>query len=129
MTNNAATSVPYPIALGRGFCGRCPRCGKGKLFGRFLKVVHDCAACGEPYYHHRADDMPAYVVILLLGHILVPLAVWVEMAYQPAYWVHIALWLPLGTALGVGLLQPVKGTIVALQWRMGLHGFHRAEVK
>jgi uncharacterized protein (DUF983 family) len=112
-------------ALWRGFLGRCPNCGIGKMFRKFLKVADDCPHCGEALHHHRADDLPAYILILVLGHILVPLVVTVELLYQPSYWFYLAVVLPLTLALAIGLLQPIKGTIVALQWKMGMHGFHR----
>ncbi|MBS0519986.1 MAG: DUF983 domain-containing protein [Proteobacteria bacterium] len=112
----------------RGFLGRCPACGTGRLFRAFTKVADHCPACGEAFHHHRADDFPAYVVIVVVGHIVVPLAMIVEIAYQPSYWLHAAIWLPLVLALGIGLLQPVKGLIVALQWQMGMHGFAEAKL-
>lgn len=113
-------------ALLRGFRGRCPNCGKGRLFRAYLKVVDRCAVCGEDYHHHRADDAPAYFVILIVGHIVVPLVLVVERAFAPSYWVHFALWFPLIIVLALGLLQPVKGTIVAWQWANFMHGFDRA---
>jgi len=111
------------LALKRGFLGRCPNCGEGKLFRAFVKVVDQCDQCGEVYRHHRADDFPAYLVIVLVGHIVVPLVMWVEIAYSPSYWVHAAIWGPLILGLALGLLQPIKGAIVALQWQTGMHGF------
>ncbi len=111
--------------MARGFMSRCPQCGTGKMFRNFLKVADACPHCGEDLHHHRADDMPAYILILVLGHILVPLIVTVELLYQPPYWIYAALWLPTTIVLAIGLLQPIKGTIVALQWRMGMHGFHK----
>jgi uncharacterized protein (DUF983 family) len=111
------------LALKRGFLGRCPHCGEGRLFRAFVKVVDQCDACGEVYRHHRADDFPAYLVIVLVGHIVVPLVLWVEIAYSPAYWLHAAIWGPLVLAMALGLLQPIKGAIVALQWQTGMHGF------
>jgi len=111
----------------RGLLGRCPCCGKGRMFGAFLKVNDRCDVCGEELYHHRADDFPAYVVILIVGHMLVPAVLSVETHYAPPYWVHLLLWLPPTLILTLGLLQPVKGAIVALQWRMGMHGFEEAK--
>src|SRR5690348_14855479 len=116
------------LALKRGFVGRCPNCGEGRLFRAFVKVADHCEKCGEPFFHHRADDFPAYLVIVLVGHIVVPLAMYVEIAFSPSYWLHAALWLPLVAGLGIGLLQPVKGLIVALQWQMGMHGFAAAKL-
>ncbi len=74
-------------------------------------------------HHHRADDAPAYFVILILGHTVVPLALALEIARTPPYWVHFALWLPLTLGLALGLLQPVKGSIVGWQWANRMHGF------
>ncbi len=117
------TSSTFANWFLRGLGGRCPACGEGRLFRTFLKVADRCSACGEDFSHHRADDFPAYLVIVLVGHIVVPLAMYVEIAWTPAYWVHAILWLPLVVGLGLGLLQPVKGAIVAMQWHMGMHGF------
>jgi uncharacterized protein (DUF983 family) len=119
----AASRLSSASDLVRGFFGRCPCCGEGRLFGRFLKVSDSCAACGEELHHHRADDFPAYLVIVLVGHLIVPAALHVEMAYAPSYWIHLALWLPLTLGLCLGLLQPIKGAVVAAQWRLGMHGF------
>lgn len=108
-----------------GLRGRCPACGKGRLFGKFLKVADDCPDCGEHLHHHRADDMPAYIVITIVGHIVVPLAFAVETAFRPDYAIHFLLWLPLIVLLSLALLQPVKGAIVAMQWALRMHGFDR----
>jgi len=112
----------------RGLYGRCPCCGKGRMFGAFLKVKDHCEVCGEELHHHRADDFPAYVVILIVGHLLVPAVLSVETNFAPPYWVHLVLWLPPTLILTLGLLQPVKGAIVALQWHMGMHGFEEAKL-
>ena len=109
--------------LMRGLRGRCPCCGKGRLFRAYLKVSDRCSDCGEDLSHHRADDFPAYCVIFIVGHVMVPMILAVETTFAPPYWVHLALWLPATLGLSLGLLQPVKGFIVALQWRMGMHGF------
>jgi len=112
-----------PTALLRGATCRCPNCGEGPLFRKFLKVNDTCNVCGEELYHHRADDMPAYIVMSIVGHIVIGLLLWVETNFAPSIWVHIALWFPLTVALSLALLQPVKGTIVAMQWYLGMHGF------
>jgi uncharacterized protein (DUF983 family) len=106
-----------------GARGRCPSCGEGSLFRKFLKVANHCPACGEHLHHHRADDMPAYIVITVVGHIVVPLAFAVETAYRPDYVWHFLLWVPLTLGLSLALLQPVKGAIVGLQWALRMHGF------
>jgi uncharacterized protein (DUF983 family) len=110
-------------AMRRGFFGRCPNCGQGKLFRAFLKVIDTCPVCGEDFTHHRADDAPAYFNIVIVGHIVVPLALAVETTFAPAYWIHVALWLPLTLGLSFSLMQPIKGAIVAWQWAHRMHGF------
>jgi uncharacterized protein (DUF983 family) len=113
-------------ALWRGWRGRCPNCGEGSMFRAFLKVADHCPACHEPLHHQQADDAPAYFVILIVGHIVVSLLVAVEIAFAPPVWVHLSLWIPLTLALSLALLQPIKGTIVALQWAYRMHGFNAA---
>jgi uncharacterized protein (DUF983 family) len=129
-TSGTDALPPRPLwpALRRGFLGRCPNCSRGKMFRAFLKVAERCPVCGEALHHHRADDAPAYFVILIVGHLVVPLALVTEVAFAPPYWVHAVLWLPLTVGLAIGLLQPVKGAIVAWQWANYMHGFDpRAE--
>jgi uncharacterized protein (DUF983 family) len=110
-------------ALLRGLQCRCPNCGRGRLFRAFLKVADDCPACGEVLHHQRADDAPAYFVIVIVGHLVVPLALSVETAFTPPFWLHFAIWLPLTLTLSLGLLQPIKGAVVAWQWAYRMHGF------
>jgi uncharacterized protein (DUF983 family) len=120
-----AALPPRPIwrSLRRGMYSRCPACGLGRLFRAFLKVADRCPACDEALHHHQADDAPAYFVILIVGHVIVPLALIVEIAYSPPYWLHAALWLPLTAGLAIGLLTPIKGAIVGWQWANYMHGF------
>ncbi len=115
--------------LWRGAKCRCPNCGEGKLFKAFLKVTDRCDVCGEEYYHHRADDLPAYLVILFTGHLFVMLALDFEIRYAPPFWVHIVIWFPSLIIASLLLLQPVKGMVVALQWHMGMHGFRDAKLR
>jgi len=113
--------------LWNGLRGKCPACRKGHIFRAFLKVADRCDACGEELHHQRADDFPAYLVIVIVGHLVVPLILHVEMVYEPAYWVHAVLWLPLTLALSLLLIQPIKGMVIAMQWRIGMHGFEAAK--
>jgi uncharacterized protein (DUF983 family) len=110
-------------AMWRGFRGRCPSCGEGNLFRAYLKTSDACAVCGQDLHHHRADDFPAYLVIVIVGHIIVPLVLAVEQNFAPSYLVHLAVWLPLTLGMSLALLQPVKGAIVGLQWAFRMHGF------
>jgi uncharacterized protein (DUF983 family) len=111
------------LAMKRGFRGRCPRCGEGKLFCAFLKVANTCSACGLDFTPHRADDLPAYLVIVIVGHLVVPLSLIIETAYSPPVALQLAIYLPLTLILSLVLLQPVKGTVVGLQWALRMHGF------
>jgi uncharacterized protein (DUF983 family) len=110
-------------ALKRGFRGRCPRCGEGKLFRAFLKTADHCTACGQDFTPHRADDLPAYLVIVIVGHIVVPLALMIETNYSPPVALQLAIYLPLTLIASLALLQPVKGAVVAVQWALRMHGF------
>ena len=110
-------------AMKRGFRGRCPRCGEGKLFRAFLKVDNSCPACGLDYTPHRADDLPAYLVIVVVGHIVVPVVLFIETNYSPAVWLQLAIYLPLTFVSSLLLLQPIKGAVVGFQWALRMHGF------
>ena len=110
-------------ALKRGFRGRCPRCGEGKLFRAFLKVDNSCSVCSLDFTPHRADDLPAYLVIVIVGHLVVPTALIIETDYSPPVWLQLAIYLPLTLILSLALLQPVKGAVVGLQWALRMHGF------
>jgi uncharacterized protein (DUF983 family) len=114
---------PIRQAMVRGFLGRCPNCGKGRLFASFLKTVHECEHCGEAIHHHRADDLPAYLVIVIVGHIVVGAFLSVETMFDLPLGAHLAIWGPLTLALALALLRPVKGAVVGLQWALYLHGF------
>lgn len=116
-------------SLSRGLRCRCPACGEGRSFRAFLKVSDSCPACGEELHHHNADDLPAYVVVSLVGHFMLSAALWMEVGYSPEYWVFAATLLPIVTIMTLGLIQPVKGAIVALQWHMGLDGFSSAKTR
>ena len=67
---------------------RCPNCGTGRLFGRFLKVVDHCPECGEELFHQRADDFPPYLVIFAVGHVVVTAVLAVEIDYAPPIWLQ-----------------------------------------
>jgi uncharacterized protein (DUF983 family) len=110
-------------AFKRGFRGRCPRCGVGKLFRAFLKVDDHCTACGLDFSPHRADDLPAYLVIIIVGHVVVPVALMIETNYSPPVMLQLAIYLPVTLVASLLLLQPVKGAVVGVQWALRMHGF------
>ena len=110
-------------AVKRGFRCRCPRCGEGRMFRAFLKTADNCSVCGLDFTPHRADDLPAYLVIVIVGHIVVPLALSIETNFSPPVWMQLATYLPLTLILSLALLQPVKGAVVGFQWALRMHGF------
>jgi uncharacterized protein (DUF983 family) len=111
------------ISMKRGALGRCPACGQGRLFDRFLKVADHCTTCGTEFHHHRADDLPPYLVIFLVGHVIGYGILTAETRFETPMWVHLAIWPALTLVLAVALLQPVKGAVVGLQFALGMHGF------
>ena len=114
---------PVWPAMLNGMRAKCPRCGVGKLFAGFVTTVHACDHCGEEIHHHRADDMPAYIVVLILGHVIVGAVMGFMQMTDLSSWQILAIWVPITIALAVGMLRPVKGAIIGLQWALYMHGF------
>jgi uncharacterized protein (DUF983 family) len=110
-------------AIGRGFRCTCPQCGQGHLFASFLKVAPACDSCGEQLNGHRADDMPAYITITIVGHIIVGLNLFFERAAEWPMWWHMVLWPVLTIFMTLLIMQPVKGALVGYQWALRMHGF------
>jgi len=121
--NTDKPARPAKQAILRGLAMRCPACGKGRMFHKFLKVSDNCPECGEELHHHRADDAPPYFTIIIVGHIVVPLMLWLELEYLPPIWVHVALWPALTLLLSLWLLPRFKGGVVGWQWAARMHGF------
>ncbi|MBV8457881.1 MAG: DUF983 domain-containing protein [Acetobacteraceae bacterium] len=114
---SALAHIDFRTAIRRGWRGRCPRCGEGQLFGSFLKMRSRCPNCGQDLEPFRADDAPAYFTILVVGHIVVPLVLFLErFANQPPLWFHAALWLPISVLLALLLLPRIKGAVIAALW-------------
>ena len=110
---------PWPVpslatAMGRGLMGRCPACGKGRLFDGFLRVVAQCTNCGAPLGLARADDAPPYFTILIVGHIVIPAMLIMQKMSDPPTWLLSVIFVPLTIMLALGLLRPVKGATVGL---------------
>jgi len=114
---------PVMQAMKRGFAGRCPHCGEGRLFSSFVKPVDSCAVCGEDLHHQRADDFPAYLNIVIVGHVGVGGFTLAEAMTSLSGWVHLAIWIPIMVIMAVGLMQPLKGAVIGFQWANYMHGF------
>jgi len=100
----------------RGIACRCPRCGRGKLYAGFLTLAPRCNACGLDYAFIDAGDGPAIFVIMIAGAIVVACALIVEVKYQPPFWLHAVLWLPLIAATTLLPLRSMKSLLIALQF-------------
>lgn len=114
-------------AMRRGARRRCPACGEGPLFQGYLQIRHHCPACGEAMHHHRADDGPAYLTILLLAHLMSPALLVVYLIWQPSVPAMLVGFLSVTLALSLILLPIFKGGFVGLQWARRMHGFGRGE--
>lgn len=110
-------------AVRRGFVGACPHCGRGRVFAGFLAVADTCDQCGLELHRHRADDLPPYLVIFLVGHVVGYGILVSEFRFDVPLWLHLAVWPALTLVLSLALLRPVKGAVVGLQFALGLHGF------
>jgi uncharacterized protein (DUF983 family) len=100
----------------RGLAGRCPRCGKGRLFAGFLALAPRCEACGLDYSFVDSADGPAFFVMFFSGFVVAGAALAVEVLYAPPYWVHALLWTPLILLTTLAPLRPVKGLLIGLQY-------------
>ncbi|HQT78125.1 MAG TPA: DUF983 domain-containing protein [Rhodopila sp.] len=123
--NRSVTPTPWPqppltTAIGRGFMGRCPACGKAHLFNGFLKVVSACQNCAAPLGMAPADDAPPYFTILLTGHIIIPLLVLADRIEAPPLWLMSAIFIPLTLLVSIGLIRPIKGGTVGLMLTLNM---------
>jgi uncharacterized protein (DUF983 family) len=114
MTENPIDTLSGSIRAGLS-CA-CPRCGKGKLFQGFITLGSRCEVCGLDYGFADSGDGPAVFIMFLAGFIVVGAALITEVRYQPPFWVHAALWLPLILIVTLGPLRPMKGLMIALQY-------------
>jgi uncharacterized protein (DUF983 family) len=114
-------------AASAGLRGRCPRCGEGQLFSGFISVAPSCRACGLDFKFADAGDGPAVFVILIAGFFVVGLTLWTEIHYEPPIWVHLVIFLPLTLVVCLGLLRPMKGLAIGLQFRNKAEQGRRAE--
>lgn len=114
-----------PTAIVRGLQRRCPACGVGASFRNYLKVRECCDHCTEPLGHIRADDIPPYATIFLVGHLVVPLVLWTEQHHALPLWTQMIGWPLLTGCLTLLLLPFIKGGVVGLMWSLGLRGDER----
>ena len=113
---SAGGSFPRLSPFSTGLACRCPRCGRGKLFKGFLKVVETCPACGLDLSGADAADGPAVFIIFILGALVVPMALLTEAWFVPPLWVHMVIWGPVILLGAIALLRPFKAIMVAIQY-------------
>lgn len=111
--NYHAPQSPYAT----GLAGRCPRCGQGRLFNGFINLAPKCDVCGLDYKFADSGDGPAVFVTLFAGFLVLGAALWTELNYEPPFWVHMVIFLPLTIIVCLGMLRPLKGLLIALQYR------------
>lgn len=114
---------PIKPALLRGWRRRCPNCGSGPLLQGYLKVRDTCPNCEQELHHHRADDGPAYLTILIVGHLMVPLIMFVFETFRPEPLVLATIFTVVCVAMSLYLLPRLKGIVVSYQWAKRMHGF------
>ncbi|MDF1716364.1 MAG: DUF983 domain-containing protein [Antarcticimicrobium sp.] len=128
MTDQTLTAVPETdrpmwTSLFRGFRRKCPHCGEGAVLHSYLKVNDTCSVCNESFRNHRADDGPAYLTILIVGHLMAPLLLIVFEAFRPEPLVLFGIFAVGCLSLSLYLLPRLKGAVVAFQWARRMHGF------
>jgi len=99
-----------------GWRGLCPRCGIGKMFRSWLKIVDTCDHCGLDYRFAAPDDGPAFFSLCIIALPLTAIVVWIQVAFDPPFWVHLVTSLPLMIAGTLAPLRPIKGWLVASQF-------------
>lgn len=108
------SALPSPFKT--GLAGRCPRCGEGALFDGYLHVRPACTACGLDYSFADSADGPAVFIMLFAGFAILGGVLWLDITYEPPIWVHLVIWVPVSIILCLGLLRPMKGIAIALQY-------------
>lgn len=93
------------------------------MMNGYLSVRDTCPVCGTEMHHHRADDGPAYLTILIVGHIMAPALMWAFVTFRPDPMILASVFTVACTALSLYLLPRLKGLIVAFQWAKRMHGF------
>ncbi|SFI56805.1 DUF983 domain-containing protein [Jannaschia pohangensis] len=110
-------------AIWRGLRCKCPNCGEGAMLRNYLKVRDHCDTCGEALHHHRADDGPPYLTLLVVGHIIGPAMLFYYTAYEPSPLAFMVIFMGAATVLSLWFLPRFKGMIVGVQWAARMHGF------
>ncbi|OUS13538.1 hypothetical protein A9Q97_04845 [Rhodospirillales bacterium 47_12_T64] len=114
MPDDETVSKTSPVKA--GLLCKCPRCGEGSIFKSFLIIADKCPFCGFDLAHSDSGDGPAVFIIFILGFLVIPIAIWFEVSFEPPLWVHALIWPVLILGGSIALLRPMKGLMVALQY-------------
>ncbi|MGC1495876.1 MAG: DUF983 domain-containing protein [Sulfitobacter sp.] len=125
VTTVAHAERPRWPSILRGWRGKCPNCGSGPLLKSYLKVNDDCTVCGQEFHHHRADDGPAYITILVVGHLMAPLLHIVFVTWRPEPLTLFTIFAVGCVGLSLYLLPRLKGALIGFQWAKEMGGFAR----
>lgn len=130
---NDIASTPHPAgeeserpvweSMKRGWFGKCPECGHGRMFRSYLSVNDSCPQCGLALSGHRADDAPPYMTIMVVGHVVVPAMLIYDRMATPPLWLQLTIGSLLTLASSLYLLPRIKGALIGLQWSRRMHGF------
>jgi uncharacterized protein (DUF983 family) len=118
---------PLWPSVRKGWHRRCPNCGAGPLLKSYLKVHDECSVCRENFTHQRADDGPAYLTILIVGHLMAPFMFFAFVTWRPDPLVLFTIFAIGCVGLSLYLLPRLKGAMIAFQWARFMHGFGRDE--
>lgn len=121
-TSPVAARAAWP-AVARGFRGKCPNCGSGALLKSYLKVHDSCTVCGQELHHQRADDGPAYLTILIVGHLMAPLLHFTFVTWRPEPLTLFTIFSVGCAGLSLYLLPRLKGAMIGFQWARQMYGF------
>ena len=125
VTQSETEAAERPVweSLKRGWLGRCPECGQGRLLEKYVAVTDACSACGLKFDGHRADDAPPYFTMFIVAHLLTPVLIIYWILYKPSLATILALGIGVMVVASLLLLPRIKGAFIGLQWAKRMHGF------
>jgi uncharacterized protein (DUF983 family) len=115
-----ASQKSISTGIGRGLRCRCPNCGEGRLFQGFLTPVSRCDVCSNDNTVYPSDDLPPYITVLVVGHVVVGFLLWADVSFSPPVWLELLIWLPVTALLSLVLMRPTKGAAIGICWATGI---------
>ena len=118
---------PLARSMMRGFACKCPSCGEASVFSGTLTIKTICEVCKVDLSHHQADDLPAYLNILIVGHVVIGFMLFMTRYNLMGMWATTFTTAGLCIFVSVLLMRPLKGMILGSQWALRMHGFDEEE--